>query len=122
MTVYRNSWFAVERELRDHAEWRTARPDGSLTISGHGYAIHVYRVGADEHIDLDDIRLDGDGSSTTKRLIAQANGQLAFRFTSTGPRVERELRNLVVAHAGNPDDGCCAVWIGAPLSAEEMTV
>ena len=28
------------------------------------------------------------------------------------------LGQLVIVHAGNPDDGCCGVWIGAPTPSE----
>jgi hypothetical protein len=31
-----------------------------------------------------------------------------------------ELSELVIIHAGNPDDGCCGIWIGAPIPAEEI--
>jgi hypothetical protein len=29
-----------------------------------------------------------------------------------------DLRHLVVVHAGNPDDGCCSIWVGAPLPTQ----
>ena len=33
-----------------------------------------------------------------------------------------DLRELVIVHAGNPEDGCCGVWIGAPIPADEVNV
>jgi hypothetical protein len=34
---------------------------------------------------------------------------------------DQDLAELVVIHAGNPDDGCCGVWIGAPIVVEDAS-
>jgi len=121
--IYRNSWFRLEQELGEHANWATSRPEGSLLISGSGYRVHVYRCGQDEAVDLDGFRLDDAGASLTKQDIARTNGQLKLALEETEPKPSEnsgELRELVIVHAGNPDDGCCGVWIGAPLPVERV--
>lgn len=126
VSIYRNSWFILERIVEDLDGWTSSRPDGSLVICGAGYRIHVYRYGQDEAVDVDAFRLD-DAVSETKRSIAVANGvQLTLDFPSEGPEEaalpeESDLRELVIIHAGNPDDGCCGIWIGAPIPADEVS-
>jgi len=126
VSIYRNSWFVLERLIEDLDGWKSARPDGSLVICGAGYRIHVYRYGQDEDVDLDSFRLDA-GTSETKRSIAVTNGvQLTLDLEPTpGPDTDEpdlDLRELVIVHAGNPDDGCCGVWIGAPIPADEVNL
>jgi hypothetical protein len=123
--IYRNSWFQLEQALTDDVVWFTARPDGSLTISNGDLRVHVYRCGNDEHTDLDAFRLDDAPASLTKRSIAVANtAQLTLALfdeeqPAASPALPPSLRELVIIHAGNPDDGCCGVWVGAPLRIEE---
>jgi hypothetical protein len=123
--VYRNSWFLLEQAIEDLDAWKSARPGGSLVITGGGLRVHVYRHGHDADADLEAFRLDSARASETQRLIAEANTlQLAFAFEpepeSASPP-PTELAELVVIHAGNPDDGCCGIWVGAPIATEEVT-
>lgn len=125
--VYRNSWFLLEKMVEEATHWRSARPNGSLVITGAGLRVHVYRHGHDADADLEAFRLDDARASETQRLIAEANTlQLAFPFDASGgaPVVssDGDLTELVIIHAGNPDEGCCGIWIGAPISTEEITV
>ena len=127
MGVYRNSWFLIEREIESLDGWCSARPSGSLVITGAGLRVHVYRHGHDADVDLDAFRLDDARASMTQRLIAEANAmQLALPFVEgevePAARPNSALAELVIVHAGNPDDGCCGIWIGAPIAAEEITV
>jgi hypothetical protein len=126
VSIYRNSWFQLEEAFKQLPGWRTARPRGSLVISRGEFRIHVYRWGQDEQVDLDGFRLDEAQASATKRSIAEANSdQLtlfdATRFETEGGPLELHLPNLVVVHAGNPDDGCCGIWVGAPVTTEQAT-
>ena len=88
---------------------------------------HVYRLGHDETSDLDAYRLDDGPASLTKRSIAQSNTAqltLALFDEPIGPEIEivpPSLSDLVIIHAGNPDDGCCGVWVGAPLLLDEAS-
>jgi hypothetical protein len=125
IAVYRNSWFLLEKSVEELEHWSSARPEGSLVITGAGVRVHVYRHGTDEDVDLDAFRLDSARASETQRLIAEANTlQLAFAFEperQPDPARDDELGELVVIHAGNPDDGCCGIWVGAPIATEEIT-
>ncbi len=124
ISVYRNSWFRLEQELDPRSGWLTARPEGSLVISGYGYRVHVYRFGHDEHLDRDGFRLDEGQASMTKQSIPKTNGQLVLEFEPSAcvdTPSSTELRELVIIHAGNPDDGCCEISIGAPVPAEDVT-
>jgi len=124
VNMYRNSWYTMERVADDLPGWTSARPDGSLVICGAGMRIHVYKHGQDETDDPDNFRLDQQASET-KRLIAASNaGQLSFDLepvveVSVEPD-ESDLRELVIIHAGNRDDGCCSIRIGAPVPADEV--
>ncbi len=127
INIYRNSWYSIELETDDLDGWTTARPDGSLVLTGPHHRVHVYRFGSDENVDLDRFRLDEVRTSATKRLIAESNavqleldlgGEAAPRQTATE---STRLTEQVVVHAGNPDDGCCGIWIGAPVPTEEIT-
>jgi hypothetical protein len=120
IAVYRNSWFRVEQEVRELDGWKTARPDGSLLISGHGYRLHMYRFGNDELVDLDLFRIDEQTASATKRHVADTNRQLRFGYNDSDEELSAsEYRDLLIVHAGNPVDGCCGIWLGAPLAANE---
>lgn len=123
--VYRNSWFMLEQEIENLDGWSSARPSGSLVITGAGLRLHVYRHGDDADVDLDGFRLDDARTSVTKRMIAESNTlQLSFpgmETTGQAPaRADRTLSELVIVHAGNPEDGCCGIWIGAPIAADEI--
>src|SRR5215210_5280155 len=56
--VYRNSWFLAEKAVEDLDRWSSARPNGSLVITGAGLRVHVYRHGHDADADLEAFRLD----------------------------------------------------------------
>jgi len=122
-SVYRNSWYLIEQALKPVSGWLTARPDGSLRMSGFGYLVHSYRHGWDEEADVNAFRLDDPAHSLTKQQIAQINGQLMLNLQmarDTASDSVEGLPHLVVIHAGNPDDGCCGVWIGAPIPSEQV--
>ncbi|MEZ5374030.1 MAG: hypothetical protein R2704_15135 [Microthrixaceae bacterium] len=129
MAIYRNSWFLLEQDVAELEGWTSSRPSGSLVIVGAGKRIHVYRCGQDGNVNLDDFRLDDERSSVTKQLLATTNtDQLSFDLGGQSvpalPVVAPQpdvLRELVIMHAGNPDEGCCGIWVGAPLSADEVT-
>jgi hypothetical protein len=124
--IYRNSWYLLEQEVETLDQWSSSRPAGSLLITGAGLRLHVYRHGANAEVDLESFRLDDARASATQRMIAQSNTlQLSFPglevATETPVPVDSELSELVIIHAGNPDDSCCGIWIGAPIAAEEIT-
>lgn len=127
--VYRNSWFLLEQDVAVLDGWSSSRPSGSLVIVGAGRRIHVYRCGHDGNVDLNDFRLDDERSSATKRLVATANtDQLSLDLGDlTAPAIPTEvpqagdLRELVIIHAGNPDEGACGIWVGAPLTSDEVS-
>lgn len=124
ISVYRNSWAVIERDVTELQGWSASRPEGSLVVAGWARRLHIYRFGDDERVDLERFRLDEAGASATKKHIARTN---AHQLTlDLGPSVAplREPSDgpseLVIVHAGNPTDGCCAVWIGAPIPTDEI--
>jgi hypothetical protein len=124
--IYRNSWYLLEQEVEALECWSSARPAGSLLVTGAGLRLHIYRHGGNADVDLDSFRLDDARASATQRLIAESNTlQLSFpgleQSTETPPPASPDLSELVIIHAGNPDDGCCGIWIGAPIAADEIT-
>lgn len=126
IAVYRNSWFLLEREVEALEGWTSARPCGSLLITGSGLRVHVYRHGQNADVDIEAFRLDDARASATQRLIAESNTmQLVLPMplgeARPAPEPDSDLAELVIIHAGNPDDGCCAIWIGAPIKSEEIT-
>jgi len=133
ISVYRNSWYLIEEEVAQLDGWSSARPAGSLVVVGGGLRVHVYRCGQDADVDLDSFRLDDARSSATQRLIAAANSvqlrldlgdpeELLAASTSSPLGGADDLRELVIVHAGNPDDACCGVWVGAPVATDEITL
>ena len=127
--VYRNSWFLLEQDVAVLDGWSSSRPSGSLVIMGAGRRIHVYRCGQDGNVDLNDFRLDDERSSATKRLLATVNtdqlsldlGDLTVPVIPTDTPQPGDLRELVIIHAGNPEEGCCGIWVGAPLTPDEVS-
>jgi hypothetical protein len=115
----------LEEEVHALEHWSSARPSGSLVVTGAGLRVHIYRHGADAEVDLDSFRLDDARASATQRLIAESNSlQMLLpgleASTEQSNPVDQELPELVILHAGNPEDGCCAIWIGAPIAADEI--
>ena len=125
--VYRNSWYMLEQEVDALEHWSSARPLGSLVLTGAGLRVHVYRHGSNVDVDLDTFRLDDARASATQRLIAESNTLQLFLPGMEPPPDEipepsnQAISELVIVHAGNPDDGCCGVWIGVPIASEEIT-
>lgn len=121
VAIYRHSWHLLETAIDELEHWQSARPSGSLVVTGAGLRIHCYRHGQNADVDLDAFRLDSPEMSETKRLIAQTNTQQLVLFDDTpAPTPDRALSDLVIVHAGNPDDGCCAIWLGAPIATETI--
>jgi hypothetical protein len=125
IAVYRNSWYLIEEAVQELDDWSTSRPEGSLVVTNGHHRVHVYRAGPNEFVDLDALRFDHESASITKRSIAGSNSQqLAFQFeelerealVAAAAQQTTDLHEIVVLHAGNPDDAMCAVWIGAPVA------
>jgi hypothetical protein len=115
---YRHVWFHLEEELRVLAPGRvsSSRPNGSLVIQVGSRRVRVYRGGRTELFDIHSFDFSEESSLT--KASAAAGNQLVLDLIATEniPEDERldQLVELAIVHAGNPDDGCCAVWIGAP--------
>lgn len=120
--IYRNVWYRIEQDLLGADDWKTSRPDGSLVITGKGCRIHIYRHGQNEAVELDRFRLD-DAKSYTKKSIAQNNGQMKFDLATEEVVIApaNGFLELVIVHAGNPDDGCCGIWLGIPAVTEHSS-
>lgn len=126
MAVYRNSWFQIEQAAATIDGFSTARPQGSLRVEGHGRSVHVYRHGSTAGVDLDSFRLDDAAASATQAMIVANNTnqltlELGDDFDAPPVDVTQVLHDLVVLHAGNPDDACQGVWMGAPVQTEHAS-
>lgn len=114
---YRHVWFHLEDELRDLDPRRisSSRPNGSLAIQVCSRRVRVYRGGSTERIDIH--AFDFEQGSLTKASLATENQLVLDLVTAGGTPSDEGLDQLVelaVVHTGNPEDACCAVWIGAP--------
>ena len=117
--VWRNSWFQIEQACHTLPDWSAARPSGSFVISNGNHSLHIYHHGVDERVDLGDFHL-GEEAGYTKAAIAKMNSRQLRLFESAeneDPPAVSVLHELVIVHAGNPDDGCCGIWVGAPLAS-----
>ncbi len=107
MTFGMNIRFSIERFIEEALQSRSditiSRPLGSFQMRRHGYSFHFYKFGMHASDDVDNMRLD---SSETKINIVAEN-QLVL------PGIV-DLKQLIVAHSGNPDDGLVSVYVGAP--------
>jgi hypothetical protein len=115
---YRHVWFHLEQELADldPAHVATARPAGSLAITVGSKRVRVYRGGLDERLDIHAFDFE-EGHSLTKASLASDNQMVLDLAAAAGTPPEEVLDQLVelaIVHAGNPEDGCCAIWLGAP--------
>ena len=113
--VWRNSWFALEEELTDLDLVRTSRPNGSLAIHIGRAILHPYKVGATEELNIETVRIAG---TLTKDRIAASNQMTLFEEESPSGSAS-EPAHLVLAHSGNPFDGLCGIWVGAPTLTDD---
>ena len=73
-------------------------------------------------------RVSGSMTRESKRDTAADRGsqrvQLTFPGMTADPREaaasDTNLSELVIVHAGNPDDGCCGIWVGVPIATDEV--
>lgn len=115
--VYRHSWRRVEDALAGLPGVTIGRPKNSFEIRVTGGArIHMYRGGVDNTFDIYGYDLNG-GSETKASLPFNNELQLSlFDGGLYGPAAN--LRELVLVHAGNPQQGLTGLWVGAPRSRE----
>lgn len=121
--VYRNSWAQIEERIAEIDGWESSRPEGSLLVTNGRERIHLYKAGGDEFVDMTQFRLDGAQASDTQLQIARSNQLVLDLFPNKplGQEATVELSEFVVVHAGNSDDGCCAVWFGAPAASQSAS-
>jgi len=107
MTFGMNVRFSIEKfveaSLAQSREVGISRPAGSFQIAYRNHLYHFYKFGMDAGDSVDDLNFD---DSETKINIV-ADNQLPL------PGIP-DLRHLIVAHSGNPEDGLLEVYIGAP--------
>jgi hypothetical protein len=117
-SVYRNGWHLIEREVEDIPGVLTARPKNSLEITvAQEVRFHVYRGGNDETYDI--YSYDLTNGTPTKASLPHSNSLQLSLFDALQPDGDNlaRLSELVIVHAGNPEDGLTGVWVGAPLEA-----
>jgi hypothetical protein len=111
--VYRHTWARVEGALVGLAGVRTGRPQNSFEIVVAGGArFHMYRGGADETFDIHGWEL---GATSDIKASLPANNEAQLSLFDDEPFAEEEnLRELVIVHAGNAEQGLTGLWVGAP--------
>lgn len=119
---YRHVWFHVEEELSGLPPGRvsSSRPKGSLAILVGGRRVRVYRGGLTERFDIH--AFDFEQGSLTKASAAADNQMVLDLVAAEGVARDEGLDQLVelaVVHAGNPEDGFCAMWVGAPCDPSD---
>lgn len=113
VNIYRHTYRRVEDALAGLAGVRISRPQNSfeIVVAG-GVRFHMYRGGSEEAFDIH--RWELDATSDIKASLP-ANNELQLSLFDDGPFAEDEnLRELVIVHAGNPDQGLTGLWVGAP--------
>ena len=107
MTFGMNVRFSIEKFVEDSfpkdGEVAISRPAGSFQIAFQSHLYHFYKFGMNTGDSVDALTFD---DSETKINIV-ADNQLAL------PGIP-DLRHLIVAHSGNPEDELLEVYIGAP--------
>jgi hypothetical protein len=102
-----NVRFSIEKFFEDavihNGAVSISRPAGSFQAVHLGHVYHFYKFGSNPSDSVDDLELD---NSETKINIV-AHNQLSL------PGIP-DLRDLIVAHSGNPEDGLLEVYVGAP--------
>ena len=109
--------------LADLPGVEVVRNNLALQIRAGRLRFHVYKVGATERHDLKSRSLRGSATKTHK---GQANDQQLELFRLGGPdgaarggsQAELLLEEHVFGYCGNPEDGLCALWVGAPGSGQ----
>lgn len=119
IAVARVGWFQIEAEVEATTGLQSFRPNNSfLIIDEDGRTYRVYRGG--DSVDWDVYLFDFDGSTETKAAGARINSaQLQFEFAEAQTPEDVELvsaraRELYFIHAGNPQQGLTALYLGSP--------
>jgi len=107
MTFGMNVRFSIEKFIEESfpqgGDVAISRPLGSFQLAYRGNLYHFYKFGMNAGDRVDALTFD---DSVTKVNIV-ADNQLAL------PGIP-DLRHLIVAHSGNPEDGLLEVYLGAP--------
>jgi hypothetical protein len=107
MTFGMNVRFSIEKFVDDafarDSQVVIARPAGSFQAAFAGHLYHFYKFGSDASDSVD--ALDFDDSETKMNIVAYNQMSL--------PGIP-DMRHLIVAHSGNPEDGLLEIYVGAP--------
>lgn len=127
VTIWRLSWHHAERDL-EAAGFRVERPKNSFRVVIGPFQIYLYRAGAGGDMDIA-TNLGFLSGTPTKEAISESNQlqlELGLELADEDegdarrhPAPPLTLRQLVVAHTGNPTDGLSSVWIGAPHASDD---
>jgi hypothetical protein len=109
---WRNSWHYIEETFEDDPRFEISRPRGSLLLSIGAVEFRFYSHPGDEAVDIHEFNFE-DGSLTKRQLPSRNQLKLDLDWGSDEARLEA-LTQLAFVHTGNPIDGLCAVWVGAP--------
>ena len=114
--VWRLSWHHAEEAL-SAAGFRVDRPNNSLRAEVGPFSVHLYRAGDNASFDIEN-DFGFLVGTPTKTSIPTTNSHQLTLFDAESDRSEpsgTHCTHLVVAHTGNPTDGLCAAWLGAPI-------
>lgn len=116
---WRNGWHGVEEALADFEGVRCSRARGSLDVEIGPARLHFYGYSGSERNNIDAFPFL-DGSKTKQRIPISNQLSLALDWGDDEP--ETRLVDLICVHTGNPLDGLCSIWIGAPIQAEDGVI
>jgi len=115
VSIWQSAMFYLERAFGEVPDAEVHRSGSVFDITLPTCRISFYKFGSGPEDRAGDFRLDGQRSRKRRNIVE--NNQLSL-FHYTMDRNAAPVREIVVVHSGNPEDGLLEVHVGAPISAD----